>query len=93
MSITTVSDTELAQAAEIVQLKQEITALSITVENLEQLKQEVTALSVTVENLERLKSRPELTDAQILELWKQTYVQRGTSGIEFARAVLGASRG
>lgn len=28
-----------------------------------------------------------LTDEQILELWKETYVVRGTSGIEFARAI------
>ena len=46
------------------------------------------ALHAAQKEIERLKSRPELTDAQILELWKQTYVQRGTSGIEFARAVL-----
>lgn len=31
--------------------------------------------------------RPMLTDAEILTLWAQTYVERGTSGIEFARAI------
>lgn len=51
------------------------------------------ALHATQKEIERLKSRPELTDAQILELWKQTYVQRGTSGIEFARAVLALAAG
>ncbi len=29
----------------------------------------------------------ELTDAQILTLWEETYVQRGWTGIEFARAI------
>lgn len=29
----------------------------------------------------------ELTDAQILALWEETYVQRGWTGIEFARAI------
>ena len=29
----------------------------------------------------------ELTDAQILTLWEETYVQRGRTGIEFARAI------
>ena len=29
-----------------------------------------------------------LTDEVILEIWEDTYVQRGTSGIEFARAIL-----
>ena len=31
--------------------------------------------------------RPRLTDAEILTLWAQTYVERGTSGIEFARVI------
>ena len=31
--------------------------------------------------------QPRLTDAEILTLWAQTYVERGTSGIEFARAI------
>ena len=51
------------------------------------------ALHAAQKEIERLKSRPELTDAQILELWKQTYVQRGTSGIEFARAVMALAAG
>lgn len=29
----------------------------------------------------------ELTDAQILTIWEETYVQRGWTGIEFARAI------
>ena len=45
------------------------------------------ALHAAQKEIERPKSKPELTDAQILELWEQTYVQRGTSGIEFARAI------
>lgn len=32
-------------------------------------------------------ARQPLTKAQVLDLWEQTYVQRGTSGLEFARAV------
>ena len=31
--------------------------------------------------------QPRLTDAEILTLWAQTYVERGTSGIEFARVI------
>ena len=31
--------------------------------------------------------RKPLTKAQVLELWEQTYVQRGSTGIEFARAI------
>lgn len=32
-------------------------------------------------------ARKPLTDAQVLELWERTYVQRGSTGIEFARAI------
>ena len=39
------------------------------------------------------QQRPRLTDAEILALWAQTYVERGTSGIEFARAVEKKVRG
>ena len=45
------------------------------------------ALHAAQKEIEHLKSKPKLTDAQILVLWEQTYVQRGTSGIEFARAI------
>jgi hypothetical protein len=31
--------------------------------------------------------RKPLTDEQILALWEDTYVQRGRTGIEFARAI------
>jgi hypothetical protein len=31
--------------------------------------------------------REPLTDEQILALWEDTYVQRGSTGIEFARAI------
>lgn len=51
------------------------------------------ALHAAQKEIELLKSKPELTDAQILELWEQTYVQRGTSGIEFARCVLALAAG
>lgn len=37
--------------------------------------------------------QPRLTDAEILTLWAQTYVERGTSGIEFARAIEKKVRG
>ena len=37
--------------------------------------------------------RPLLTDAEILTLWAQTYVERGTSGIEFARSIERKVRG
>lgn len=33
------------------------------------------------------RQKEPLSDEQILDLWEQTYVQRGTSGIEFARAI------
>jgi len=33
------------------------------------------------------QQRKPLTKAQVLELWEQTYVQRGSTGIEFARAI------
>ena len=33
------------------------------------------------------QQRPRLTDEEILTLWAQTYVERGTSGIEFARVI------
>lgn len=39
------------------------------------------------------QQRPRLTDAEILTLWAQTYVERGTSGIEFARAIEKKVRG
>ena len=51
------------------------------------------ALHAAQKEIEHLKSKPKLTDAQILVLWEQTYVQRGTSGIEFARAVLALAAG
>ena len=31
--------------------------------------------------------RKPLTKSQVLDLWEQTYVQRGSTGIEFARAI------
>ena len=37
--------------------------------------------------------RPRLTDEEILTLWAQTYVERGTSGIEFARSIERKVRG
>lgn len=37
--------------------------------------------------------QPRLTDAEILTLWAQTYVERGTSGIEFARVIEAKVRG
>ena len=37
--------------------------------------------------------QPRMTDAEILTLWAQTYVERGTSGIEFARAIEKKVRG
>ena len=37
--------------------------------------------------------QPRLTDAEILTLWAQTYVERGTSGIEFARSIERKVRG
>ena len=37
--------------------------------------------------------QPRLTDAEILTLWGQTYVERGTSGIEFARSIERKVRG
>ena len=33
------------------------------------------------------QQQPRLTDEEILTLWAQTYVERGTSGIEFARVI------
>ena len=45
------------------------------------------ALHAAQKEIARLKSKPKLTDAEILKLWERTYVQRGTSGIEFARAI------
>ena len=39
------------------------------------------------------QQRPRLTDAEILTLWGQTYVERGTSGIEFARSIEKKVRG
>lgn len=33
------------------------------------------------------QQQPRLTDEEILTLWAQTYVERGTSGIEFARMI------
>lgn len=39
------------------------------------------------------QQRPRLTDAEILALWAQTYVERGTSGIEFARSIERKVRG
>jgi hypothetical protein len=39
------------------------------------------------------QQQPRLTDAEILTLWAQTYVERGTSGIEFARAIEKKVRG
>ena len=44
-------------------------------------------LHAAQKEIAHLKSKPKLTDAEILELWERTYVQRGTSGIEFARAI------
>ena len=37
--------------------------------------------------------QPRLTDEEILTLWAQTYVERGTSGIEFARVIEAKVRG
>jgi hypothetical protein len=37
--------------------------------------------------------QPRLTDAEILTLWAQTYVERGASGIEFARDIEKKVRG
>jgi len=39
------------------------------------------------------QQRPRLTDAEILTLWAQTYVERGASGIEFARDIEKKVRG
>ncbi len=34
----------------------------------------------------------ELTDEQVLKIWNETYVQRGETGLDFARAVIAADR-
>jgi len=67
-----------------------------TVDDKEELKWMQEQLNIALSRLaapQPQPQRPRLTDAEILALWAQTYVERGTSGIEFARAVEKKVRG
>ena len=74
--ITTVSDKELAQAATIETLRQEVTAWSITAENLEaELEQKQRAANfwkLTAEVMESVRDAIQAAKTDLLELnWKQ----------------------